>query len=218
MNSYIDEKSKKFIIDKFSKELKGKVNLILFKDSIDKCPYCNDAEGIIKELAALDSRLNVTVYDMKKNEKEAKFLGVEYAPALVLGGSKIYNMYYIGLPSGYEFSSLIDDVIDVSSGETKLSEEVKKGIRGINKKVDIKVFVTPTCPYCPRAVRIAHQFALENINIKSSMIEATEFPDLSNKYEVMAVPKIVINDKTSFEGAYPEKDFFEQIKMDLENE
>ena len=120
MNSYIDEKSKKFIIDKFSKELKGKVNLILFKDSIDKCPYCNDAEGIIKELAALDSRLNVT--------------------------------------------------------------------------------------------------ALENINIKSSMIEATEFPDLSNKYGVMAVPKIVINDKTSFEGAYPEKDFFEQIKMDLENE
>ncbi|MEM0107067.1 MAG: thioredoxin family protein [Candidatus Micrarchaeaceae archaeon] len=214
--AYIDEKSKKLIIDRFSKELKGDVNLILFKDSMEKCHYCNDVEGIIQELSSLDSRLKVTVYEINKNDKEAKFLGVDKVPALILGGSRIYNILYFGLPSGYEFSSLLDDIIDVSKGETKLSEEVKRDIRSISKKVDIKIFVTPTCPYCPRAVRVAHQFALENINIKSSMIEAIEFPELSNKYGVMAVPKIVINDRTSFEGAYPERDFLVQIMQDLE--
>jgi alkyl hydroperoxide reductase subunit AhpF len=73
------------------------------------------------------------------------------------------------------------------------------------------VLQTPTCPYCPRAVRTAHQFAMENDKIKSAMIEAMEFYDLANQYSVMAVPKIVINDDVSFEGALPEENFLEYV-------
>jgi glutaredoxin-like protein len=88
---------------------------------------------------------------------------------------------------------------------------VKDKIRKISSTVEILVFVTPTCPYCPKAVRTAHQFALENKNIKGVMIEANEYPEWSEKYSVYAVPKIVINEKIQFEGALPEEEFLNSV-------
>jgi len=60
-------------------------------------------------------------------------------------------------------------------------------------------------------VRLAHHFALENSLIQSDCIEATEFPDLAGRYRVFAAPKIVINDKASFEGALPEELFVDEV-------
>jgi len=84
-------------------------------------------------------------------------------------------------------------------------------VRAIDKPVKIKVFVTPSCPYCPRAVIAAHRFAYENDNIVGEMIEAQEFPEISQLYNVYAVPKVVINEAVEFEGALPEKQFLEYI-------
>jgi alkyl hydroperoxide reductase subunit AhpF len=56
-------------------------------------------------------------------------------------------------------------------------------------------------------VRLAQHMAIASPRITAECIEATEFPELSQRYRVMAVPKIVINDKLQFEGAIPEKDF-----------
>ena len=76
----------------------------------------------------------------------------------------------------------------------------------------IQVFVTPTCPYCPAAVRMAHKLAMANPNIYGEAVEATEFPALSQKFYVMGVPKTVINEgAVQFEGAYPEDDFVEKV-------
>ena len=92
-----------------------------------------------------------------------------------------------------------------------MHDDVVEIIKKVDKPVNIMVFVTPTCPYCPLAVRTAHKFAIENENITASMIEATEFPELSNRYSVFAVPKVVINDKVSFEGAIPEEAFAKKV-------
>ncbi len=128
-----------------------------------------------------------------------------------MGGKKIYNVIYFGIPAGHEFSSLLGDIIDASKGTTPLSKVTKEKLKSVTKPIDIKVFVTPTCPYCPQAVRIAHQFAIENSMIRSSMIEAQEFTELSNKYSVMGVPKIIINDSAYLEGAQPEEVFLEYV-------
>jgi len=56
-------------------------------------------------------------------------------------------------------------------------------------------------------VRLAQHMAVASDRVRATAIEATEFPDLSRAYRVMAVPKIVINDKVGFEGAIPERDF-----------
>ena len=127
------------------------------------------------------------------------------------------NVRYYGIPSGYEFVSFIEDIFMRSLGKTNLAPNTKDEIKKIDKPVHIQVYVTPTCPHCPRAVLVAHQFAIENSNIISDMVEAIEFEELSNKYQVMAVPKIIINDKVMFEGAYPENMFLDKVKEALKD-
>ena len=63
--------------------------------------------------------------------------------------------------------------------------------------------VTLTCPYCPNMVHVAQQFAFVNSNIRADMVEASEFPQLAQKYKVTGVPKTIVNETYSFEGALP---------------
>ena len=75
----------------------------------------------------------------------------------------------------------------------------------------MQVFITPTCPYCPGAVRFAHMAAFVSDQVTGDMVEATEFPELSGKYGVYGVPKTVVNEVESVEGAVPEAQFVATI-------
>ncbi|MEM0094702.1 MAG: thioredoxin family protein [Candidatus Micrarchaeaceae archaeon] len=208
---FLKDKDRKEIKEIFDKNLTGNVNIMLFTDTQDKCQYCKETLELLTEVSKLSDKIKLTVYDVNINKREAAFLGIERTPAIVIGGAKIYNVFYFGIPAGHEFSALLEDIMDASNNRTRLAESTKSALKGIKGKLDIKVFVTPTCPWCPRAVRTAHQFAMENSNIRSSMIESMEFPEYAEKYAVMAVPKVVINDDVSFEGALPEPQFLEYV-------
>jgi thiol-disulfide isomerase/thioredoxin len=114
------------------------------------------------------------------------------------------NVRFIGTPSGFEFSTLIADIVDVSRGQLPLSEETVEAIRAIATPVHLQVFVTPACPYCPQAARIAHQMAMTNPLVLAEVIEANEFPALSERYRVRTVPKTIINDRIEFVGPLSE--------------
>ncbi|MEM3180915.1 MAG: thioredoxin family protein [Candidatus Micrarchaeaceae archaeon] len=213
----IGEKDAMQLKELFTKKLQNEVNIMLFTSRKGDCQLCDKTTELINDMAKLSDKIKVKQYDINANEREAKFLGVDKVPAIVLGGRKIYNTYYFGMPYGHEFSALVNDMLEAAAGETSLKKETKEKLKAVKDKVDILVFVTPTCPYCPLAVHMAHQFAIENNNIRSSMIEAMEFPELADKYGVMAVPKIVINDSVQFEGAVPEEMFLEYIERALSN-
>jgi len=166
---------------------------------------------LAEELASLSDKITTEVYDFQSDKSLAEKWKVDKIPALLVFGDKEYGIRFFGVPSGYEFTTLVDDIIDVSRRTSRLHPSVKEKVRAISDPVHIQVFVTPTCPYCPLAVRAAHQMALENPLITADMIEALEFPHLANKYQVMAVPKIVINDAVAFEGAAPERIFVEYV-------
>jgi glutaredoxin-like protein len=137
------------------------------------------------------------------------------APAILMFDSKNKDMRirYYGIPSGYEFSSLIEDVVATSkNGEVDLSESTLKKLQEIKEPVKLQVFVTPTCPYCPKAVLMAHKLAMQSPNFIGEMVEANEFPDLSMQYNVSSVPHIIINDgEGEFVGALPEDAFIDQV-------
>ncbi len=144
------------------------------------------------------------------------------ATVLVVGKdndrAKNYGIRFFGTPSGYEFSTLIEDIVDISQNKTSLSQKTLDRLRAsVDQSLHIQVFVTLTCPYCPRAVRLAHKFALTaDQYIKADMIESAEFPQLANKYDVMSVPKTIVNDgAVSFEGALPEEHYVEHILLAL---
>jgi thiol-disulfide isomerase/thioredoxin len=110
------------------------------------------------------------------------------------------NVRFVGLPGGYEFSTLIADIVDVSKGRTGLAAATIDAVQAIKTPVHLRVFVTPNCPYCPRAARIAHQLAMANPLVLAEVIEANEFEALSERYRVQTVPKTVINDEIEFVG------------------
>jgi glutaredoxin-like protein len=194
----------------FAENLEGEVKIRYFTQDFE-CEFCKETRMLLEELASLSQKISLEVYDFVSDAEKAKELGVDKIPATLLSGKKEYKVRYFGIPSGYEFSSLIEDIIDVSKGRSRLPPHLVNKVRNITKPIHIQVFVTPTCPYCPKAVRIAHQLAIENLNITADMVESIEFPHLANRYSVMAVPKTVINDKIEFVGALPEEQFIDYV-------
>ncbi|MEM2211331.1 MAG: thioredoxin family protein [Nitrososphaerales archaeon] len=211
----ISDKDLAYIKQLLDREIKYDVRLINFTQEFE-CLYCRETRELVEELGKVSNKIKVEVYDFVKDANKAKEYGIDKIPATIIMGDKDYGIRYYGIPAGYELISFLEDIIDVSRRETRLSKTSKDRIKAINKPVHIQVFVTPTCPYCPKMVRLAHQFAIENDLIKADVIESTEFPQLVSKYNVMAVPKVVINDIVAFEGALPESSFIDYIILALE--
>lgn len=221
----ISDGDKKIIKEEFFSKLVNPVKIIVFIGK-ENCQYCDQLKQLVHEISELSDLVTYEIHDFDNEKDLAEKYRIDVAPAVVITqDGKDLGVRYFGLPAGHEFGSFLEDIVDVSKGKTDLSEETKEVLKGIDKDVQIYVFVTPTCPYCPMAVRMAHKFAIENAlggndKILGDMIEAIEFPGLAEQYNVMAVPKVVIRvngeDKVSFEGAYPEKMFLEKLLEALE--
>ncbi|NLT45951.1 MAG: glutaredoxin [Thermotogaceae bacterium] len=208
----------KLLPDNITKQVKeifsnmeGSVKALLFK-SEKNCDYCSTAEQMLQELSELEAKISYEVHEL--DSELADKYSVELAPSIILltpdGDDK--GVRFLGIPAGHEFGSLLQNIVSFSKGAIpELSEESIKKIETISSPVDIKVFVTTTCPYCPKAVLTAHNIAMVNENVTAYMVEANEFQELSKKYGVSSVPQIVINDKVTFVGAYPEGQFVDQV-------
>jgi glutaredoxin len=94
--------------------------------------------------------------------------------------------------------------------------ETRSFLADLKKPIHLQVFVTPTCPYCPQAVILAHRMALESENVYADMVEATEFPELAERFQVSGVPQTTINmGAGSVVGAYPEPQLVDEIRAAL---
>jgi glutaredoxin-like protein len=190
---------------------------IIFFGSKEQCEYCDDTLKLVEEVAGLSAKLSVQAFDVEADAVVAENYNVSLTPGLVIAavgddGPIDYGVRYAGIPSGHEFSSLIQDLILVSGRDSGLSEQTRDFLANLKEPVHLQVFVTPTCPYCPRAVVLAHQMAMESELVQAEMVEATEFPDLSNQYHIMGVPDTVINHgKSKMVGAMPEGQLLAEI-------
>lgn len=207
---FLSEADKKEIRAMFA-EMVHPVKIINFTQTLE-CTYCRETRQILEEVAELSDLITLEVLNHMENKEEANSYGIEdKIPAIIIEGDEDYGIRYYGIPSGYEFSTLLEDIIMVSKRDSGLKPETKAKLATLVKPVHIKVFVTPTCPYCPTAAITAHKMAFESEMIKSEVIESIEFPFLAQKYGVYGVPKVVINEKVSFEGALPEEMFLDYV-------
>ncbi len=202
----LKEEDRQHLIKEFE-ALTNPVKLLMFTQELE-CEYCRETRMIAEEVSALSDSISVEVYNFVTDKEVAEQYNIDKIPAIAVlqdGDEPVdYGIRYYGIPSGYEFSSIIEDVMMVSQGESGLSEATKSQVAKLTEPVHFQVFVTPTCPYCPRAVRLAHQLALESDLIRADMVEAIEFPHLSAKYQVHGVPRTIINETVHIEGAAPE--------------
>ena len=210
--SLIPEEHKGHIKAEFEEKLENPVKIVMFTQEIE-CQFCAQTRQLISELAVLNDKIKVEIYDFLADASKAREYGVDKVPAIIVMGEKDYGVRFYGLPYGYEFQTFLESVINVSRGKTDLSEEVKRRLKEIKTSVHIQVFVTLTCPYCPIAASTAHKFAIENAFIKADVIDLSEFPHLALKYAVMGTPKTVINEKVEFVGVLPEDLFLEHVLL-----
>lgn len=193
----LDENTSKKVKEILS-GMKSSVKLVVFKDNDRGIAL----EQLANELKEINPLISVEVHDFS-DEKAVQEYKVSFPATLCLVGKEKRDIKVLGLPSGHEFFPFLQTILDVSHGSAELSKEIEEKIKAINKSVNIKVFITPTCPYCPSAVRLAHIMALLNPNVSSEMVDVMEFPELAQRYEVSGVPKTVINDLIDLVGAYP---------------
>lgn len=199
----IPQKERENLVKEFSAKLVNDVRLVVFTQETP-CMYCRETVDVANELAELSPKIKVEIYDFVKDQMKAKEFRIDKIPAIAVIGTKDYGIRFYGIPSGYEFSSLLGDIYDVSRGDSGLSPKTREALKNLDQSVHIQVFVTPTCPYCPAAVRLAHRMAIESDMIWAEMVETTEFVPLAQKYSVLGVPKTVINEKTEVSGAVTE--------------
>lgn len=212
--SLLKEKDRQQLAKEFE-ALQNPVKILMFTQD-KECQYCRETRSIIEEVAALSDKISFEVLDFVADKEAVTQYGIDKIPATVImrGGEtpKDYGIRYYGIPSGYEFSSLVEDILMVSLGDSGLSAETKLLLSKLTQPLHLQVFVTPTCPYCPQAVRLAHQLALESDLVRADMVEAIEFPHLSMKYQVRGVPRTVINEVAHLEGAAPEPMLLAKIR------
>ena len=210
--SLIPEDKQEYLRNKFNENLVDPVRILMFTQEIE-CRFCSDTRQLAQELATLSDKITVEVCDFVADGDKAKEYGIDKIPALAIVGKKDYGVRIYGIPYGYELQTLIEAVINVSRGTTDLSEKTKAILTDVKSPVHIQVFVTLTCPHCPVAAAIAHKLAVESDMIKADVIDSSEFPALAQKYNVIGVPKIVINEKIEFVGAFNEDLFAEHVLL-----
>jgi len=207
----LPEEHKMHIKQNLQENMKDPVRIVVFTQEME-CQFCKEARELMQDVASLvPDKIKAEIYDFVKDVEKAKEYSIDKVPAIAIIGNKDYGIRYYGIPYGYEFKPFIDNIIYASKGVTNLSEDTRAKLKSLDKPVHIQVFVTLTCPHCPVAADLAHKFAIESDMVKSDVIDVAEFPHLGQKYSVMGVPKIVINERTELVSVVPEAQFVVHI-------
>jgi glutaredoxin-like protein len=135
----------------FAQELRDDVTIIYFTqhESVmtvrgQECATCKDTRELLEEVTAISEKLHLQVKDFVRDEQEAQRLGITHIPAFILQGHTRGTVRFFGIPAGYEFSTLIEDLLDVSKGTTTLNEKTREALSKVDQDLHIQVFVTPT--------------------------------------------------------------------------
>ena len=147
----IADKDREAIKARFDKDLVDDVKLIYFTQAesplpakSQECAMCRETREILEEIASLSDKISLEVHDFFAEGELATQLGVDKIPAIILSGVRGDRVRFYGIPSGYEFSTLIEDIVDASKGVSGVSPKTAAQLATIDQPVHIQVFVTPT--------------------------------------------------------------------------
>ena len=194
-------------------EITNPVTVLFFTQTIDAPETALIARQVLDEVVSLNERISLEEVNFILEKERAAQYGIDRIPAVaLLRGEDDTRIRFLGAPAGYEFVSLIEALILAGTGESGLTPQSKALIATrAAAPTEILVFVTPSCPHCPRAVTLAHRMAVESPFIRATCVDAAEFIDLSQHYQVTGVPKTVVrgasDSRIEMLGALPEGPF-----------
>ena len=166
---------------------------LLLKLYLDKRPISAELESFISALVALSDKLELEVCDRQGQETFAPCVEVCQADGTPTG------LAFHGVPSGHEFTSFVLGLYNAAGPGQALDEATQEQIAAITNITDMKILVTLSCTMCPDLVVAAQRIAAKNPNVTAHVYDIRHFENLKNRYKVMSVPCLVVNDeKISF--------------------
>lgn len=169
-----------------------------------ECPFCEDVQTLLTELAGLSSKISLTVHDFYADPRTAATMGVDAVPAIVFRGANNRPMRFFGMPTGAMFTPFIETLVETSAGNHPLQADTLRVIRKIRDDVLLQVLIAPACEHSPSVAQTAFRFAQHNVKVKTDVVEVKEFPTLIQRYGVTETPAVVINGTLALTGAIDE--------------
>ncbi len=220
--AFLSNEDRDYLVKLFDERLVNHVTVQLYTQPIivtaeeRDCEACEPTRDLLAEVVALSDKLTLDVRTVSPQQRASE-IGLREIPAILLKGSNRGELRFIGIPSGYEFGTLIEDLVEVSTGHHHLNPQTLKVLDSLTDPVHIQVFVTPSCPYCPQAAHLAHVMAAYSSLVTADVVEANDFPEMADRYRVYGVPKTVVNETQEFEGAQPEEALVALIEAATQN-
>ena len=158
---------------------------LVLKLELDDRPVSGELKGYMEELSRLTDKLSVEVH-----------AGGEDAPCVRVcrADGSWTGLAFHGVPGGHEFTSFVLGLYNAAGPGQPMDADVLEAIRNIKQKIDVKVLVSLSCTMCPELVTAAQRIAAENENITAQVYDLNHFPALRDKYNVMSVPCLVVDD------------------------
>lgn len=162
--------------------------MLVLKLYLDSRTVSKELQRYVEELVAMTDKLTMEVVDGHKEE---------FAPCVRIYRSddSYTGLAFHGVPGGHEFTSFVLGLYNASGPGQVLEENMRNRIQAVNEPVDIKILVTLSCSMCPDLVVAAQHMAAVGENITTEVYDILHFESLKNKYKVMSVPCMVINDE-----------------------
>ena len=162
-------------------------NPLVLKLCLDNRPVSKELQEYIATLTAMTDKLSLELVTGNRDE---------FAPCVKLYRDDIYTgVAFHGVPGGHEFTSFVLGMYNAAGPGQAMEEDIRKRIKGIENQVDIKILVSLSCTMCPDLVIAAQHMAAVGEHITTEVYDIHHYESLKNKYKVMSVPCMVINDE-----------------------
>jgi len=177
----------------------------------EDCRFCDEVRQMLTELRGLSPRITLQVHELSEARALAARYGVERVPATVLRGQQNRPLLIEGLPSGALFPGLVEGIAFLSTGTTYLDTRTRRRLDRIRDDIQLRVFVSPTSEFSLAMMRSALAFAIENHHVRTTIVEAEEFPRLTDAYRIRALPFTIVGERVSFTGAVDDATLLDQL-------
>jgi thioredoxin reductase (NADPH) len=201
---FIPEDGRKHL-EKLFKNLKNEVQLLVFTQDGKNDQYNDYVTKFVRDLARLSDKIKTSSFAL--DSEEAKKHEVQNSPTLLISPDH-YGLRFVGAPLGEEGRAFIETILLVSLEDSGLKATAKQILKQLDEPRHVKIFVSPTCPYCPGQVINAFKSVIERPElITAECVDTAENQALAESYNVGSVPHTVINETFAMLGLMPEERF-----------
>ena len=182
-------------------------NNLILELHLDDKPVSQELENYMEELAKLTAKLEVRTASSDLQHKPCV--------RICRGDGSWTGLAFHGVPGGHEFTSFVLGLYNAAGPGQQLDADVMAEAKAIAKPVDIKILISLSCTMCPDLVTAAQRLATLNDNISAEIYDLNHFPDLRDKYQVMSVPCMIINDGESSFGKKNARQILDLIQANI---